>query len=83
MEEKKLRRRAKRGFSLLFALVFALMSVVPVGMTMVSAAGPVELAGWSGDFSLEEGSLPSTIRAKAITMWHPPHNQALLSLRRP
>lgn len=44
-EEKKLRRRAKRGFSLLFALVFALMSVVPAGMTMVSAAGPVELAG--------------------------------------
>lgn len=52
-----MRRRAKRGFSLLFALIFALMSVIPTGMTMVSAAGPVELAGWSGDFSLEEGVL--------------------------
>lgn len=49
-------RRVKRSLCLVFALVFALMSVLPAGMLTVSA-DDIKLAGWGGDYSFENGVL--------------------------
>ncbi|MBC8569845.1 GH32 C-terminal domain-containing protein [Zongyangia hominis] len=50
-------KRVKRSLCLVFALVFALMSVIPAGFMTVSAAETAELAGWGGQHTYENGVL--------------------------